>query len=263
MEANLGPQTDDLHTSDRLVLGASFRPHASSSLVDRWGPREEVDACPRARYQMVNLSTGLLAPSRCGSGSCLYCARVNAKQIKHALALASPDYLATLTGLSGVWQTDRRTVNRLTYYLRGRGSEHLKFGLAWAIEGNPRETGHHAHGWLWGDEKVEEAFQRRATQVGLGIVDLMPVTHHRGLTYPIKNAVHTQASLDEHRRLNGREVIHARNFWRDGDTKEPLTKETAITRATAIRRSKSTERHGAEDWIAVPSHTVGDGEPGT
>ena len=206
---------------------------------------------------MVDRSTGLLVPSRCGSGFCLYCARVSADQIGQAVALAKPGYLATLTGLSGDWQTDRRTVNRLTYYLRGRGSKHLAIGLAWAIEGNPQGTGFHAHGWLWGDEEVDEVFQWRATQVGLGIAELKPVTHHHGLTYPMKTAVHTQASLDEHRRLNGREVIHARNFWRDGETNEPLMKKTAIQRAIAAGRQ------GPGEWIAVPNHTVGVGEPGT
>jgi len=250
------PSTTDLYPADLLVQGTGFRPHRVS-LEDQWGPRQDVEVCPRSRYQLVNTATGLLVPSRCGAGSCLYCVRVNAEQIKNAVALAEPDYLATLTGLSGDWQADRRTVNRMNFYLRDRGPIPVRLGFAWAIEGNPRDTGFHAHGWLWGDRRIEEDFQRRATQVGLGIADLTPITHHRNLAYPIKNATHNQMSLDAHRRLNGREVIHARNFWRDGDTRESLTK------ATAIRRSNSTGRHGPGDWIAVPDHTVGDGAPGT
>jgi hypothetical protein len=168
------------------------------------------------------------------------------------VSVAGPSHLVTLTGLCGTWERDRTTVNRLRRYLRRDG---LTFAFAWAIEPNPSRTGHHAHGWAWGDPRFEETIQHRASQVGLGEVDVAHVTYKGNFGYPIKNAVHNQVSLSAHRKLNGREFLHARGFWRDERTGTTFTKDEAL-RATTRRDPMS-----PGTWVRVPTDTVGDRRP--
>ena len=192
--------------------------------------------CPDVEYHYVNEETGELGmPSRCRRSTCLFCLRRSAGRIHRAVALARPSTMVNLTGLSGDWQTDRAAVNRLVTYLRTRDG--LSFAMAWAIERNPEHTGYHAHGWSWGDRLRASALAGRCEQVGLGRPKLKPVTNQRNFAYVIKTALHNQDSLDDHRRLNGREVIHARGFWRDPASGTLLTKQKALLRADGFRRS--------------------------
>jgi hypothetical protein len=213
-------------------------------LIEQWGPEAEIDVCRWSTHQWFNKQTGEVgARIRCRRNSCLSCVRVLARQLHEAVKLAQPSHLATLTALSGDWQTDRKMVNRLRYYLRDRDG--LTFAFAWAVEPNPRNTGHHAHGWVWGDPIPRGRFQYRANQVGFGITQLKTVTHSGNFAYVLKNATHNARSLDEHIRLNGREPIHARGFWRDATTGEALTK------AEAIRRSHPGWQADWDDWVAM------------
>lgn len=187
-----------------------------------------IPQCPDAEYHYVDLETGELGPaSRCRRSTCLFCVRVDARRIHRAVALAKPTLMINLTGLTGVWQTDRKMVNRLTYYLRERDG--LSFSLAWAVEANPSGDGMcHAHGWSWGSRLHPSSFARRCAQVGLGQPFIKRVSSARNFAYVLKNATHNRASLAEHRRLNGREVIHARGFWRDPKAATLLTKQEAL-----------------------------------
>jgi hypothetical protein len=216
-------------SSPVLDISSAFCQH-HQSLVDQWGPEQKVDHCPKSEHHWVNLGTGVVGgPVTCRRVTCIYCLRVKAKHIQAAVELARPSHLATVTSLSGDWQTDRSAVNRLRYYLRDR--DHLTFAFAWAVEPNPRGTGFHAHGWVWGDRIPRDRFQYRANQVGFGRTQLKTVTHNGNFGYTMKNATHNARSLAEHVRLNGREPIHARNFWRDATTGELLTQPEAFRRS--------------------------------
>lgn len=245
-------QQDVQADADSLVSLPTFRGQ-HQRLDDLWGPREVVVNCPNARWVWLNRETGVLGPrDRCRASTCLFCLRVSAAQVHKAVVVAQPSHFVTLTGLSGNWETDRTTVNLLRRYLRRDG---LAFAFAWAIEPNPGGTGHHAHGWAWGDPRFEETIQRRANQVGLGDVDVERVTYEGNFAYPVKNATHNQASLGAHRRLNGREFLHARGFWRDAQTGTTLTKDEALHGAT--QRDPMTPG----PWVRVPADTVGDQRP--
>jgi hypothetical protein len=235
-----------------LDLDSGFRSHRQS-LVDQWGPQDTVNHCPKSQHHWVNLATGVVGgPVTCRRVTCIFCLRIRAKHIKAAVAFARPSHLATITSLSGDWQSDRNAVNRMRFYLRDR--DHLTFAFAWAVEPNPRGTGYHAHGWVWGDPMPRDRFQYRAAQVGFGITQMIRVTHGGNFGYTMKNAMHNAQSLDEHIRLNGREPIHARGFWRDARTGELLTQPEAF------RRSDSGRPHGPDidqdDWVVVSDRSI-------
>ena len=244
------PSSDPEDFSPVLVPSRGFRSQ-HQRLVDQWGPRVELDSCPGSKYHWRNTETHVAgAPIGCRKSTCIFCLRVMATQVRAAVKLARPSRMALLTALSGDWQTDRKMVNRLRFYLRDRDG--LTFAFAWAIEPNPKDTGYHAHGWVWGDPIPRETFQYRATSAGLGMANLIRVTNERDFAYPMKNATHNARSLHEHRRLNGREPIHARGFWRDTATGEiNLKKAEAIKRSTPVRPADS------GTWVAVPNRTFG------
>ena len=235
-----------------LAISSGFRPH-HQDLVEQWGPEDRVDHCPKSEYHWVDLSTGVVGgPVLCRKSTCIFCLRVKAKQIHAAVRLARPSHMALLTALSGDWQSDRKMVNRLRFYLRDRDG--LTFAFAWAIEPNPRGTGYHAHGWAWGDPIPRGIFEHRTGQVGFGISHLKRVTYNGSFAYVLKNAVHNAASLDEHIRLNGREPLHARGFWRDPSTGEVLTQPEAFKRSDAKPDDPYRDR---DDWVPVPTRSIG------
>jgi hypothetical protein len=89
------------------------------------------------------------------------------------------------------------------------------------------------------------------------MTQLKTVTHSRNFGYTMKNAVHNAQSLEAHIRLNGREPIHARGFWRDATSGEPLSQPEAF------RRSDPGRPHGPDidqdDWVVVPNRSIGTG----
>lgn len=207
-------------------------------MFDQWGPRAEVSQCPNQVGQMVNDHSGKRLPARCRTRCCLFCNRVLARNIDAVVALAEPEEMLNFTGLTGQWQRDKKMFQQLKRSLSRDG---MPIHLAWAIERNPNRTGFHAHGWAYADTGTVDAGQvyRRARDAGLGQTDARAVTYPGSFSYIIKNATWNQASLAEHGRLNGREVIHARGFWRDAETGTHLTLAKAITAAYNIDKDPS------------------------
>lgn len=229
------------------------RPFSQLSLVEQWGHRTvTLSHCPNARQVFVNPLTGEVGGQNwCKRNTCLFCMRVRAKQYRKAIRLAAPTQMLTLTGLHGVWRDDGPAVHDVFRNLRR--TDRLELAVAWATEANPRGTGYHAHGWLWGSHLSHERLAYRANRAGLGgEVDVRPVTHSRNFAYPIKCAVHNERSLAEHLRLNGSEPLHARRFWRDAASGERFDRDEAIRRS----RSRAPTR-GA--WGLVPLATIGCG----
>lgn len=221
-------------------------------LIKQWGPRDDVTTCPRSRYHFIDVDTAeVVGRSRCGLNSCIYCLRVRSRQYHRAVTLAGPTALITLTRMSGTWQQDRGAVKQMVRDLKR--TDHLTISLAWAIEPNPKGTGYHAHGWVCGDHVPDETFDHRARMAGFGSIDVEPVTYVGNFSYPMKNAIHNEASLAEHLRLNGQEPLHARGFWRDQDTGEQFPRDEAVRRS-----SRGFGRSGATLGL-VPVCTVGHG----
>ena len=141
------------------------------------------------------------------------------------VSLASPDYLITVSGFSGEQAKDMKTRRQLLKALRTEVGEVF---LLSAFEPNPAGTGYHLHAWGYGDPLEDWQVTSAAEQVGLGtITDLKPVTFNGSFDYIVKNATWNQASLAEHIRLNGKELMQGRGFWRHARTGQHLNQEQA------------------------------------
>jgi hypothetical protein len=106
-------------------------------------------------------------------------------------------------------------------------------------------------------QRSEGTSQHRATQVGFGITQIIRVTHSRNFAYPMKNAIHNAHSLEEHIRLNGREPIHARGYWRDPSTGDLLNQPEAFKRCDPGKpRDPDSDQ---DDWVVVPNRSIGTG----
>lgn len=218
------------------------------ALHDQWGPKaKSTFKCPDALERLTERGDAL-PDQRCRRAQCLECRRADAKGLVRALGLAKPEQLLLVTGLTGVWALDRGRVKRLRRALQRGGVTEQHW--AYAIERNPRGTGAHLHAWFWGTPITAEALRAAAVAVGLGeVVGVKPVTHHGDLGYPLKNALHNETSLQAHIECNGREVLHARGFWRDTRTGEVGIKQrqaVSLARRAAVSAEARSGQEAAE-----------------
>lgn len=136
-----------------------------------------------------------------------------------------------LSKLSGHWPTDRRMMNRLTEYVRKTDRD---WEVAWHLERNPKGTGFHGHAWQHGDFIEQAELQELCHKAGMGFpyIERMKQQTGRGssVRYGLKGVSYGMKldDLSDYLDTNGSRLVHAtRNFWRDGDTGERLTLETA------------------------------------
>ena len=90
--------------------------------------------------------------------------------------------------------------------------------------------------WLWSQADVDRRVTPEpAHQVTLGWRVRQPVAHHGNLAYGLKMATHNTASAAAYRSANGRDLLHARGFWR-GTHGQSLTQPVAIALGRWIDR---------------------------
>lgn len=188
------------------------RPHAG--LTRLFGDPDPQAHCKDTSYAWVNRETGETVPALCRRNTCLNAARHKVERLAAAVALAEPTDMVRFSCVPDVWRDARSNVNRVIEYLRRHGR---RVEFAYSIERNPSETGCHLHGYMHGDPVVD-ILGESLGKAGLGVDHhVQPVTHARWLGYPMKQAQHSQRSLDDFLRLNGDLLVHpTRGFWREG-----------------------------------------------
>jgi hypothetical protein len=148
---------------------------------------------------------------------------VNGKLIVGAMTLGQPERLVTLTQVGDEWQTIRNRVRQLVYRIRSDG---VAFEWAWAVERNPKGTGHHVHGVQWGSFVRQSRLSALAGSVGMGrVADVRRLgSAAGGSRYPLKALAGTAYTMKgaqegrEHLLRNGGRLVHAsRGFWRDSE----------------------------------------------
>jgi hypothetical protein len=171
---------------------------------------------------MVNLVTGEVAPIRCGANFCEACGPLKAWKVGLAVAYSEPERFVRLSLVGEDHETRRGRIKRLTSAIRRAG---YGWQVAWAVERNPKGTGHHAHMWQHGDYVPQDVLQRLCMREGLGIpyIERWRAPRDQAATYGIKAATYAikgaqgQDGLPEHLALNGGRILHiSRGFWRHG-----------------------------------------------
>lgn len=207
-------------TPEGVLYPGKFR------LNPRLGLRKiTVAPCSTPRFTWTNTITGESIPERCRNNWCLSSTRVQVDRLAAAIALSGPETMFRYSLVPDDWPQAQRKMNRLHQYLRDQGRT---FQAAYAIERNPSGRGQHVHGYMYGDP-VDDILGLGLERAGLGSDhDLQEVTHAGRLGYPMKQATHSQRSLDDYLRSNGGMLIHAtRGFWRDGPDGPSLTQRDA------------------------------------
>ena len=180
--------------------------------------------CPRKLgFVVVSESTGNIAPASCGANSCPVCGRRKALATAVAVEMAGPERFYSLTGIHDP-KVVRHRLRQVRYRLRERGYSWEDWSV---VEGNPRETGYHVHGWQWGDYVPVRVLSEVARSEGFGVVtDIRRwrvVGRGSGVSYAVKVAtaygVKVAAVADdglyEFLAVNGGRVgIWSRGFFR-------------------------------------------------
>jgi len=117
--------------------------------------------CPKHPYVLVRKDDpSVRVPKPCGSYQCETClpAKLAERTRVMTWGATNADHvrLLTLTLLPQDWQRARMQVRDLVRRVRKR----FKLEIAWAIEANPRGTGHHAHGVTHGEFIPGKEIQR-------------------------------------------------------------------------------------------------------
>jgi hypothetical protein len=218
-------------------------------MEEQWGPREPEGPCPKGKNRENRTQ-----PDRCRRPDCLQDTRLRYKYLPDMVALAQPQYMVLLTNLVGDYRADRDRIADLQTGLRNQ------VGVVqwlWTIEPNPNATGFHLHALGWGDHFSRDQLAEQAATVGYGHTDLVPVTYDGDFGYIAKNVTHNQASLTEHIRLNGRELIHGRGFFRDGKTRQPLSQREARTRVLTLHGTQQlTPAQKNAQWSSKNLHAL-------
>lgn len=172
--------------------------------------------------------------------SCPVCVRIVAGRYARAIGLAAPAHQFLLTQVGDDWATIRERVKRFRRIIRRTVD---RWEDVVHVEKNPAGTGHHIHGWHWGDEPPVGALIEAAVGAGMGpFADLEPrvLEVGRPLAYGLKTVLEgsplgtspppaTRAYLE----VNGGRLAHATpGFWRAPDG-TPLNNLREAVRYTA------------------------------
>lgn len=229
-----------------------------------YGDRPQPERCPRKEgYVLVSESTGQIVAASCDANFCEVCAPRKAWKIGRAISLSTPERAVRLSALpvEAGWQGVRRSVSRLTEYVRKDGYEwHIAYHVEWNPSGNGMA---HAHGWQYGDYVPQARLQELCEKAGQGIPYIQRMRQRvgrgqnvsyglKGVTYGLKGA-YERESLDGFLEANGGRLVHStRGFWRDGRGGETLTLEEAKKRA-------SPESEDPGPWSLMSEALVGAG----
>jgi hypothetical protein len=193
-----------------------------SSTNSQWCP----SAVQTDLWMWINRDTGEIRYGmRCRRNGCPYCVHVNARRRGLAIALAEPERAITLTQVApaddpDAFGTARRRINRTREFYKREGLNPGEW--LWHLEPNPAGTGHHAHIWQHGRDKIDtDALRIAQARAGLG------AWHHvsrvtavlgsatyglKGLGYGMKG---TDDSPDRYLDLNGGRLTHqSRGYFR-------------------------------------------------
>ena len=243
------PESDD----DDLVAAAAVEGTSSSVLsIRRLGKGGEVefDRCPlRAGLDVLHVATGQRFPAACNTYDCPRCGPMKAYGYGQLAAASRPERMLTLTGATSDWQENRERVKNLCHHLRLRGYAVKVF---WAVEENPKLTGHHVHAVQHGDYVPHSLL----VKVWGAIVFIERIrVEVQASRYVIKGAAAsnyvtkgTTTDLEKHRFLNGGRAAHfSRGFMRleNGES------QTATALRSALGRSSLDG-----PWVMVPAHTA-------
>lgn len=217
----------DLFTSSGARL-PRFIARPDEGLVRLYGPPDPVQHCLGTRGSWVNSKTGEVVSQRCRRNTCLHSTRHEVKRLEAAIVLAAPETMFRYSCVPTDWPAAQKKVNRLHEYLRRQGRA---VQVAYAIEHNPTGAGCHVHGFMHGDP-VDDILGLSLERAGLGTDHhLQDVTHAGRLGYVMKQATHSQRSLDTYLEVNGGTLLRtSQAFWRDGCDGPRLTRREAVQR---------------------------------
>jgi hypothetical protein len=134
--------------------------------------------------------------------------------------------MLTLTQVGEDWQTRRKRLKKFRFCV-----EHeLGRAMQWAyhVEPNPKETGHHVHGWLKGDFLPQKALSAIADSCGMGkIVDVRKWESQgtAGIDYGMKlvgidyglKLTAADSMMRDFLEANGGRLVHcSRDFFPEG-----------------------------------------------
>jgi len=216
----------------RLVLTPTVRRH---TLYERWGPRGIAETCPRRVARGPSASSGVVLYRYCRRLNCLFCARLLVDELRQAVVSTKPSALVTFTRLTSCHEINRNRINRTRQYLKRSGYD---FAWVWATEENPGRNGYHVHAWLRGDVPGPGILQERATQTGIGLTDIRPVTAMLNPAYVVKAAIWNEGSLRAHLLVNGGRLAQGNRFWRDQESGASCSRRVAAASQRAINRHR-------------------------
>ena len=208
-------------------------------LVDLYGDRASFICCKNPR-ENLNSYSGEIFESICRLNTCLACARTFAPMYSKMIEIAQPSQFLTITLFINDGQSVRSGFTSFRRNLRRMTDEDPRF--AWVVEENvlSRDMAH-IHSWMYcpsGAVLDPESLNAASQRSGLGQVHMSLRTRSSTYSYLTKVPAHNQASLQAHIRLNGREIINGRRFWRDGRGGPFITKPEAKWKARQILATK-------------------------
>lgn len=193
-------------------------------------PLDARQHCPKKPLDVVAIEAPELRfPASCDAYWCEVCGPRKAQQVAALMTWAARRTprrrLVTLTGFPEDWQKGRAQVFD---YLRRLRSDGYRFEMAWAVEANPRGTGHHVHGVQHGDYVPQAVLQERW---GGRIVDVRALSRPGAGVYAVKEALRVagyvtkgaragdEQALSAHLERNGGRAAHMTRGFLHGKTK--------------------------------------------
>ncbi len=227
--SNVSNQNIEFHSKDN-----------QHGLVALYGERAPFICCNNPRKRINSYSGEILFESICRLNTCLACARTFAPMYSKMIEIAQPSQFLTITLFINDGQSVRSGFTSFRRNLRRMTGEDPRF--AWVVEENvlSRDKAH-IHSWMYCPSEAvlnPESLNAAAQRSGLGHVHMSLRTRSSTYSYLTKVPAHNQASLQAHTRLNGREIINGRRFWRDGRGGPFITKPEAKWKARQILATK-------------------------
>lgn len=176
--------------------------------------------CPRVGFDVVNLTTRERFPGTCKVYRCPWCGPAKARAYGQMAAASRPERFVTLTLAGDSWQDCRAHMHDFIQRVRRHQYDWQAF---WAVEPNPRGTGHHVHALQHGDYIPQHELQ----DAWRAIVHIEAINAHvetvgRTARYVIKGTTAanyvtkgTTTDLADHVALNGGRTAHwSRRYMR-------------------------------------------------